>query len=425
MSAEGDAPDVIIVGAGVIGLSLADALGAAGHSVLVLDRRTSAAGGASLANAGWINPYTVAPLPTKAALRTGIRAFTDSTSPLYIRPRLSFGLAGWLARFAAATRTSTFERGRHALVALGRSNGEGYLRLAERGGLRMHARTSLGVFATPDGAAKAAVDELTALPGLSPAPEYELLDAAALRTAAPQLTDVAQSGLVVHGDLQIEPASILEVLTALILARGHRIERDVDVLGLEQRGGRITGVRTAAGERHADTVVVAAGAWSPELLAKVGVRLRMEAGKGYSVALNLSTPPTTVLALASAKVGVVPHGNGARLVGTMELSGVNERVDPRRVQGILAAARPYLRELAESPRSSQDLIGEVLVGMRPMFASGLPVIDRVDGIEGLYLSTGHAMMGVTLALTSAALMTEFIDGGQRPALLEPFHLAGA
>lgn len=415
--------DVLIIGAGVIGLTAADALSAAGRTVHVIDARDPASGGASVANAGWINPYTVAPLPSPAAIRVGARAFLDASSPLYIRPRLSIGLASWLLRFAAATNARTHDRGRHALVALGRSNGEAYLELAERGGLRMHARTSLGVFATPDGAADAARHELTALPGLEPAPDHEVLDAAAVQALAPQVSDRVQSGLLNHGDLQIEPASILEVLAASIRGRRGRIDHDAAVTELLVRDGRILGVRTSTGaEHHAGTVIVAAGAWSPRLLKQVGVRLRMEPGKGYSVAVQLTRPPETVIAIADAKVGLVPHAGGARLVGTMELSGVNERIDRRRVDGIVAAARPYLRELAESPLLTSELSGEVIVGMRPMFARGLPVIDRVDGIDGLYLSTGHAMMGVTLALTSAARLTEFILDGRRPEVLEPFRL---
>jgi D-amino-acid dehydrogenase len=150
----------------------------------------------------------------------------------------------------------------------------------------------------------------------------------------------------------------------------------------------------------------------------------MEPGKGYSVTLRLTNPPRVAVNLAEAKVGVVPHAGGTRLVGTMELSGVNERIDERRVDGILAAAGAFVREIGAAP-DPRGLVTDVAVGMRPMFARGLPVIDRVDGREGLYLSTGHAMMGATLALSSAAALTEFIVSGRRPAILEPFRLDAA
>jgi len=422
MSGE-QSPDVIVVGAGVIGLAIADSLAEAGQKVLVLDRRDARAGGASVANAGWINPYTLVPLPSRGAVKMGLTSFAKPTSPLYIRPRLSIGLAWWLLGFTAASDAATFARGRAALVALGHDGGRRYLELEERlPGLRRNAAASLTVYSTPGGAAAAAAGELAEIAGAGPVPEHELLDGDGARAIEPMLGARAQSGLLVHGDLQIEPASILEVLAGSVLERGGRIAQDTEVLGLLRSGDRVTGVRTTAGEHRAGSVIIAAGAWSPELLAPLGVRLRMEPGKGYSVTLRVPTVPRQVLALGEVKVGAVPHGGRTRLVGTMELSGVNERVDDRRVAAIVTAARPYLRPL-ETADDPLALIDEVHVGMRPMFANGLPVIDRVA--DGLFVSTGHAMMGVTLALSSATALRDYLLEGRRPAVLEPFRLRRA
>ncbi len=418
-------PDVIVVGAGVIGLAIAESLSAEGRRVHVLDRRDPHLGGASVANAGWLNPYTLAPLPSRAALRMGLTSFAKPASPLYIRPRPSLGLAGWLLRFAGATNARRYDRGRQALVALGHDGARRYLELADDVvGLRQNAAASLNVFRSETGAAEAVVTELAPIEGGGPVPEYEVLTGREARAAEPLLTDRVGSALRIHGDLQLEPDTILTALIAAIRARGGRVDLDTEVLGLTRTGDRITGVRTAAGEITADTVVVAAGAWSPELLRPHGVRLRMEPGKGYSVGLRFDATPRDVLAFAAEKVGAVADARRIRLVGTMELSGVNELVDRRRVDAIVAAATPYLAPLAEAADPAA-LIGEIRVGMRPMFAGGLPVMDRVDGLDGLWLSTGHGMMGVTLALSAAAALCAFIDSGQRPAVLEPFRLAGA
>lgn len=417
--------DVIVVGAGVIGLAIAEALSADGRRVHVLDRRDPHLGGASVANAGWLNPYTLVPLPSRAALRMGLTSFAKPASPLYIRPRPSIGLASWLLRFAGATNARRHDRGRQALVALGHDGARRYLELADDVvGLQQNSDASLNIFATETGAAQAVLTDLAPIEGAGPVPEYELLTGSEARAAEPLLTDRVGSALRIHGDLQLEPDTILTALIGAIRARGGRVDLDTDVLGLTRSGDRITGVRTAAGELTADTVIVAAGAWSPELLRPHGVRLRMEPGKGYSVGLRVDAAPHDVLAFAAEKVGAVADRGQIRLVGTMELSGVNERVDRRRVDAIVAAVRPYLAPLAEADEPSA-LIGEIRVGMRPMFAGGLPVMDRVDGLDGLWLSTGHGMMGVTLALSAAAALREYIDTGQRPAVLEPFRLAGA
>jgi len=409
--------DVIVIGAGVIGLAIGESLSASGLRVRVIDRRDPLAGGASVANAGWINPPTVEPLPSRAALGYGLRSFTDPGSPLYIRPRISLSLTRWLLRFARSSGERSFARGRAALLELAHGASDRYLAFGDQQPIRVNAEASMSVFADDAGAWRAA-RELDELDG---APEFEVLDQAEALDAEPLLTEAAHSALVVHGDLQIEPATILRALMGAIRERGSIVDLTTEAIGLLVTRGRVRGVRTVGGELQAGAVVVTAGAWSPRLLAPLGVRLGMEAGKGYSIELPLATPPRLVVSLADAKVGIVPHAGGARLVGTMELSGVNERLDARRIEGILAAARPFLRGLRDA-EGTIDVHRDVLVGARPMFADGLPVIDRIESVEGLYLSTGHAMMGVTLAMNSAAHLNEFIRTGTRPPVLEPFRL---
>lgn len=417
---------IVIIGAGVIGLATAHHLHQRGYRTIVLDGKPAGAPGASTANAGWINPATVEPLPSPTAMKYGLRSFTDRRSPLYIRPRVSVSLLRWLLKFSAASRRTRFEAGRTALVQFAADASRDLIDFGRVVPIRINASESLNVFGAVDGARRADED-LSHLEDLGLRPSTRVLDRAESRRLEPLLSDRFGSALLVERDLQVEPASLLTALEQVVRASDGEVRRGVVVHEIAHASGAVTGVHTDDGTVLADGLVVAAGAWTPMVVRPLGTRLLMQPGKGYSVAVELDPAPGRVVALADAKVGIVPHGRSARLVGTMELSGVNERIDRRRVDAILGTAAGYIQQW-QAPEVSGRAIapsqraGEIIVGMRPMFADGMPRIDRLPGFENAFVSTGHAMMGVTLAMASGRHLADFIDTGTRPSPLTPFAL---
>ncbi len=167
-------------------------------------------------------------------------------------------------------------------------------------------------------------------------------------------------------------------------------------------------------------VVVAGGAWSGEVLAGLGVPLRLQAGKGYSFAVDLAVPPTRPIYLGDKHVAVSPIGGTTHIAGTMEFSGNNRRLDWRRIEAIARAGREYLGPWFESTDDLMGLIANPWVGGRPLLPDGLPLIDRVPGLENGYVATAHGMLGVTLAPSTASALLDFIDSGNRPGVLAPF-----
>jgi D-amino-acid dehydrogenase len=153
--------------------------------------------------------------------------------------------------------------------------------------------------------------------------------------------------------------------------------------------------------------VLAAGSWSTALARSVGVKLPMQPAKGYHI--DLSNPderPGTTCVLAERFVAVTPLGDGLRLAGTVELSGLNLRVDERRVGRLLTGARSFLNGLEEARVES------TWCGLRPMTADGLPVIGRAPGVAGVVVATGHAMMGFLLGPLTGRLVSEIVMDGK-------------
>ena len=147
------------------------------------------------------------------------------------------------------------------------------------------------------------------------------------------------------------------------------------------------------GDIDADEVVLCAGVWSAGLARQLGLRLPMQAGKGYSLTLkNPRQLPTICSIFTEARVAVTPMDGALRVGGTMEMAGINESVNPRRVHGIVRSVPAYYPEFRED-----DFAGiEPWHGLRPCSPDGLPYLGRTSRWDNLICATGHAMMGLSL-----------------------------
>jgi D-amino-acid dehydrogenase len=157
----------------------------------------------------------------------------------------------------------------------------------------------------------------------------------------------------------------------------------------------------------ADEFVLCGGSWSPLALRDLGLKLPMQAGKGYS--LTLPKPrelPQICSIFTEARVAVTPMGNTLRFGGTMEIAGLNEDINPVRVQGIIKAVPKYF------PKFTPDDFAGVQPwrGLRPVTPDGLPYVGRTAKFRNLSIATGHAMMGLTLGPITGKLMSEIVSG---------------
>ena len=205
-------------------------------------------------------------------------------------------------------------------------------------------------------------------------------------------------------------------LASVLRRDGVEIQEGAEVFELVREGRRLTHVRTAAGDIDAGTVVLAAGSWTTPLAASIGISIPMEPGKGYSFSVRPTVVPSHAVLLFDVHVGCTPFGDRMRIGGTMEFSGINNRLDRRRIASIVKGAKESFL-----PWASPEIESE-WAGMRPITADGLPVLDRAGHLDNAYIATGYAMQGVTLAPSSGRALAEMITTGRRPPLLEPFRL---
>ena len=198
---------------------------------------------------------------------------------------------------------------------------------------------------------------------------------------------------------------------------GVAVSTGTEVTGWLLEGGSPVGVRTDRGNFRAREIVLAMGSWTPLLARELGVRVPIQAGKGYSLTMDRpATSPKIPLIHAERKVAVTPIGDRLRFAGTMEFAGIDLSLNPTRTEAIRRGALEVLSG-SENPGNA-----ERWCGLRPCTPDGLPIIDRLPGHPNVYLSTGHAMLGYTHGPISGRLMAEMVCGEPLSLPLEPLRL---
>lgn len=395
---------MVIIGGGVIGLCSAYYALKRGFAVTVIEREQPGGDNCSLGNAGMIVPSHFIPLAAPGMLAKGLRWMLDPRSPFFVRPRLDLSLArwGWLfyrhstAAHVAASRDLLRDlnlESRRLFAELATQNDFG---LVQRG-LLMLCRTEHGL---DEEAAVAAVAREIGLCA-------DVIDGKEAARVDPDCTMNVVGAVHFRDDCHLDPARFVGAMRRQVVALGGVIESGVDIERLACAGGRVVGAISGGRRFEGSDFVVAGGSWSARLLQSVGVRLPLQPGKGYS--LTLPEPPQlprVCSIFCEDKVAITPMGGRLRFGGTMEVGGLDLRVDPKRVQGIVRSVPRYFPKFSES-----DFDGvSPWAGLRPVSPDGIPYLGRVKQFSNLILNTGHAMMGLSLAPVSGRLAADLLAG---------------
>jgi D-amino-acid dehydrogenase len=404
---------VVVVGAGVVGLCCAYELRRGGARVCVLDR--GAVGhGASLRNTGWISPSFSYPLPAPGIIGEGLRGLLRG-GPLVIHPRVNLTFLRWLLAFRRSATRDRWEHGVRALLALNARTLELFDAYAAAGvEFELH-RSGLLLVATSPASLSSYLDLFRQIRSLGFEGEINELGPDEARLLEPALaTGRLAGGVHARVDRYVRPESLVEGLARHLGERGVEVRERTDVLDLADTNEGIR-VTTSAGPIEADRVVIAPGASSAPLLARLGVRMPLIGARGYSCTLPVGrTRPTHALYLADAKVGISSYEDSVRIAGIFELGFSSDRPDRRRLQAMLARIDVYFEEWR--PSSEKALLE--WVGLRPMTADGLPLIGRAPSLRNAFVAAGHGMLGVTLApATAAALAPLVLEGRAVPELV--------
>jgi D-amino-acid dehydrogenase len=405
---------VVVIGAGIVGLSTAYALDKRGWRVTVVEAR-SPGYGASRVNAARICPSHADPVPAPGLVRQSLKWMRRSDSPLYIQPRPSPDMARFLLTFWRHCNQRCFDAGTEAMIALSRNALELFDEMRASGVSFEEQRAgTLHLYESRE-RLEHSLRELEPFVELGMDISGPIL-ADDLRELEPSLTEHITGGYWVKEDRQVRPDTLTRGLVDYLKNRGVDIRSGTAVAGFDIAGERVTDVRFERGRLETDAVVIAAGSWSPELARMAHRRLPVQAGKGY--ALDYTPPPVEIrhnLSVDAGRYAVAPFEGTTRLAGTMEFSGINERIRPERVEAIVRSAARTFRGWPTDLRI--PMIGS---GLRPMSADGLPIIGWMPGYRNLAVATGHGMLGLTMGPSTADALAEMMSEQTMPDVLKPF-----
>ena len=412
--------DILIIGGGAIGVTSAYYLLQQGRSVTLVEKGTIGAG-SSYGNAGLIVPSYSIPLAAPGVLSHGLKWMGNAESPFYVKPRFSPALLSWLWHFWRHSNASWVRQATPILYQLGKTSLHLYDRIVSEESVACHYQQTglLEIYRSRAGfeEGKAAAKTLQHYGVVS-----QLLDGHAVPAKVPHIQPGVAGGVYFPNDAHIDPALFVRQLAQVATRRGADIRTHTEVIGLSSNGEKVTTVHTTRGDFCPQQIVIAGGAWSPDIGRDLSVSLPIQPAKGYSITIRRPEDfPDLPLILEEAKVAVTPMGEHLRFAGTLELAGLDLHINRRRVEAIHQAAETFLQMTL-----LEDDIVEIWRGLRPCTPDGLPIIGAPSGWKNVIIAAGHCMLGISLAPVTGRLVAQIAAGRHLPVLsplLQPdrFH----
>ena len=409
--------EVLVVGAGSVGVCCAWFLRQAGVEVVLLDKG-EVCSGSSHGNAGLVVPSHSVPLAEPAALRAGLRYMMSPDSPFYIKPRLDGDLLRWLWRFRRAATQARVDRAVPVLRDLHLESRGLFRELADSGLDFSYGEIGrLMLCDTPEGLADA---EEEARHMRAAGIEVESLDAAEAAGRLGGFEVRCAGGVFYSQDAHMDPGRFVRGLAGRAAEAGVTVVEGAEVLRLLTRGDTVEAVETTRGAFRPRQLVLAAGSWSPELTRGLGVEAPIQPAKGYSVTVESPEgTPDLPLMLTEARVAMTPMGRGrVRFAGTLELAGMDLSINQRRVDAIMRGVPRYIPHW--DPSSFR--VHEVWRGLRPCTPDGMALLGRPRRWRNVVVAAGHAMIGLSLGPVTGRIVSRLVAGeepGHDLDLLDP------
>ena len=394
--------EVCIIGGGVIGLCSAYYLNKVGFNVTVIDQ-SDMKSGASYVNAGYITPSHIVPLSSPGMPMKGLKFMFNPESPFYLKPRFESDLIKWIWKFIRNSTKKHVERCAPVLKQFNEKSKELYQAFAEdekldfsftESGLLMlcqtkkmfHDKKEAGEFARKQGL------------------KVEFINHSEIEAFEPDITPNAIGAVYYTTDALIIPQNFMSQFKILVQKNGVKIISSTYVKEIHAQNGKPNSLTTEQGRHTFDKLLIAAGSWSSVILKKLGIKLLLQAGKGYS--FEIDNPGIKYPAiLCEANVAVTPMGDKLRFGGTMELAGINQSITKKRVTVIKNAAEKYYPGI----KIDDAVIETSVSGLRPVSPDGMPYIGKLKQFDNVYLATGHAMMGMSLGPATGFLVSEIFQ----------------
>ena len=408
--------EILIIGAGIIGLSSAYYLRKQGHQVVILDKG-DLQDNCSFGNAGMIVPSHFVPLAAPGMISQGIRWMLNSKSPFYVKPSLNKDLVSWGLKFMKYANDAHVASSAEPLRDLSLLSKQLYEDLSKEPGFDF-GLVNNGILAF-NKTEKAAEEEAhLAAAGRKLGLDMVVLNAEECKALQPDLELDVLGAVHYKCDAHLYPGKLMKALMNFLSKDGVKIIRNHEVTDIESEGNRITKVWTGDKVWNADHYVLATGSFSPALAKMAGIKLSIMPGKGYSFMEDDPDQKMTIPALlCEARVAITPMNGQIRYGGTMELAKMNDKVNLKRVEGILESIPKYFTNL--KPKMPQ--VDKIWYGFRPASPDGLPYIGRNTRLSNLVIATGHGMMGLGLGPATGLLVSQLINETKPAMNLHSFN----
>ncbi len=412
---------VAVLGAGVIGTSIAYYLARAGHRVTVLERQSAAGLETSFANAGEVSPGYSAPWAGPGVPVKAVKWLLMQHRPLVIWPLADWAMWRWGLSMLANCNARAYDVNKSRMVRLAEYSRDCLRQLrAETGiGYDDRAQGTLQLFRTGKQLDSTSADiEILRRFGVL----FEALDRDGCIAHEPALARVREKfvgGLRLPGDETGDCFKFTQKLAAMAAELGAEFRYGAQVTRLAATAGRIDGVATSSGAAIADAYVLALGSYSPLLARPLGLKLPVYPVKGYSITVPITdctgAPESTVMD-ETHKVAVTRLGSRIRVGGTAELAGYNLT--------LREARRATLEHVVTDlfPAGGDVARAEFWTGLRPMTPDGTPIIGPTR-YPNLYLATGHGTLGWTMATGTGRVLADLVSGRQPEIDLDGLTLA--
>ncbi len=418
-----DSKPTVIVGAGIIGLFTAYYLLKEGKEIIIIDKGEGSSG-CSIGNAGMIVPSHFIPLAQPGMLEKGLKWMFDSESPFYVKPRMSLSLMKWGWNFYKSANKNKVDRAIPALRDLGLFSKKLYQDLEkesnfnfdfEEKGLLMYCKSEEVL------EEEAHVAEIANNIGIS----AKVLSKDEIHNLEPELKPNVTGGVFFEGDAHLYPNKLVANLIKYLSESGVKFHFQSSLFDFKAENNKVTEVSISRfgllSQFKISDLIICTGSWTEEVSKKFKLSLPIQAGKGYSVTVNQKTNSRINIPaiFVEARVAITPMSHDlVRFGGTMEIGEINDIINLNRVRGILKSIPEYFPDYTVPMPHTKD----IWYGLRPCSPDGLPYIGKSIHYSNLYINSGHAMMGISLATGSAKIISQMIYNQKLSIDIKEFNL---
>ena len=404
----------VIIGGGVIGLCSAYYLQKEGHQVTVVDQSNLDAG-ASYVNAGYLSPSHLIPLSAPGVMKKGLKWMFNSSSPLYIKPRIDLDFLKWAWAFNKSCNANHVEKSAPVIRDISVLSQELYEDIKKTENFTYHYdKKGLLMLCQTE----KMLEEEMKTADLSHDLGLEAIEVSLkeINKIEPNVEINALGGVHYKCDHHSTPNEFMKEMKMHLRQIGVKFFINEKVEDFEIKDGKINTIITNNQNLKAEEFVLAAGSWSPFLSKKLGLKLLLQAGKGYRINTEKPTGITIPAIMAESKSAVTPMNGFTRFAGTMEIAGINHNINKVRVEAIASATKRYYPGIVLTKEEKAN----AACGLRPVSPDGLPYIGKSNKCINLTIATGHAMMGWSMATATGRLVSEIISGQEPSLSLQPF-----